>query len=101
MPYLIKIGYQEENLSKTTCKGYFIVRTGKTVIIRWGAINAFGLKKKKFFWKSSNLPYELKKKFYSEQRAKNYRSEKINQKIDEGYSKLSSGIKIYKQNLQD
>jgi hypothetical protein len=96
MPFLIKIGYQAWNQSKTTAKGYFIARNKKLVIIRFGSIDAFGMKKKKFFWKGTKLPMEVIEKFNNINKAKKFKDDRVAQKLKRGYTKLPQGIRIYK-----
>lgn len=93
MPYFVKVGYERKNLSKITSKGYFIKRTGKKVYTEWGAIDAVGLKRKKFNWHTTPQIWEYKCR--SEKEALQFKNDKIAYLHKRGYSKLPSSTRIY------
>ncbi len=98
MPYLVKIGFQKNNITKSTCKGYHLFRRGTKVIIRYGAIDVSKSRIKKFRWKGNKLPIKKIYRFRSTQKAKEFKDQLILQKLSRGYSELSGGLKIYKIN---
>src|ERR1035437_1996451 len=93
MPYLVKVGYDRNNISEVTSKGYFIKRIGNKVYAEWGPIDVIGLKKKKFGWHKTTYTKTYSRR--SEQRAFEFKSEKISYLIRNGYNKLLPGARIY------
>src|SRR5258705_3727797 len=96
MPYFVKIGAINQNVSGVGSRGYQQFRRGRRIITRWGPIDAL---RTKFYWRGS--PAE---KIYT------YRSEKLAQ-LDlkernrgteelERYSRLPSGVKIRPAKLE-
>ena len=100
MPFLLKIGYQKKNLSKITCKGYFISRKRNLIQIKYGGVLVKRGNKNKFFWKGPHLPLVKPKTFKNSEQAKKYFDSRINQKLNRGYTFLKEGVKIYKFNSQ-
>lgn len=98
MPYLVKVGYERYNKYRLTSKGYFIKRTGTKVFTQWAAIDAIGLKRKKFYWHKSvySKTYNLR----TIQRALQFKQEKISYLIGVGYDKLPPGTKIYMHKIK-
>lgn len=94
MPYLVKVGYEKNNINKVTSKGYFIKREGNLVYTEWGAIDVTGLNKKKITWHKTTV-YKYYK-FKSVESAFDFKKKKILSLITEGYNKLSPGSRIYK-----
>ena len=99
MPYFIRIGRIEENVSKVGSRGYLLYRTGSYVVHRWGAIEVIG---RRFYW--CNWAAVRKhgtkiRKFKSIQAARDYlRKEKLrrcsDREYDERYHCLPPGAII-------
>jgi hypothetical protein len=93
MPYLVKVGYDKNNVRGVTSKGYFIKRSGKEIYTEWGAIDVVGLKSKNFCWHKTTM-YQITK-FRSIENALEFKNNKIAFLIRTGYSKLSGSTRIY------
>lgn len=97
MPYLVKVGYDKNNVRGITSKGYFIKRNGKEIYTEWGAIDVVGLQRKNFCWHQSTM-YQITK-FRSVQKALEFKNFKIDALIKTGYNKLAGSSRIYSQNI--
>ncbi len=97
MPYFVKVGYEKKNVYKLTSQGYFIRRSDKHVITRWGAIDVKGMHKIIFSWKGTKLPMEKIHKFRGVDKAKEFNERKIKHLLKNGFNKLPSSAKIYKR----
>lgn len=95
MPYFVKVGYEENNISRSTAKGYHIYRRGKHVYYSWGAIEIKGLGKKRFYWHSSHPQTTKVKKFRSIQSAEEYKRWEMEYRLKRKYTKLAPGVRIY------
>jgi hypothetical protein len=98
MPYYVRVGYLKRNKKRTTCKGYYIRRKGKSVIMKWGAITVVGSSGGKYYWQGAKIPQVIIKRCRSIERAKEYAKWKHRMKSDQywgGYSKLPPGVKIH------
>jgi hypothetical protein len=93
MPTFIKIAPQRSNQSGITSKGSIICRTGKTVIMKWGAIVSIN---RKFYWAGHNLPQVKHRKFRTIVEAENHKNERILRRSNKNYQRLPSGQSILK-----
>jgi hypothetical protein len=75
VPYFVRVGIDNTNSNRMTCKGYFISRSGKDVIVRYGPIDVM---RRKYYWVGPRTPMEkiyhcrteeLAKTLYRERRA--------------------------------
>lgn len=66
MPYLVRVGLDKTNISGTTCKGYFVGRKGKRVIVLNGAIDVL---RRKYYWAGPNLPMKTEYRRRTEREA--------------------------------
>jgi len=100
MPYFVKVGYEKKNVHSVTSKGYYIYRSGKKVVILYGAIEISGLRNKRFTWCKEMWPYEEVYSFRSIQKAEQFKKERIRIRIRHGYNKLPSSSIIYKRKIK-
>ena len=90
MAYFVKIGPFPENWSGVGSRGYHIYRRGKTVIVRWGAIEVKS--GARFYWRYAN-PKTFP--FKSEQAAKAWLAAEIERRESrQRYSRLPPGQRI-------
>lgn len=99
MPYLVKVGYHAKE-NRLTSQGYFISRTGKNVITRWGGIYIKSNPVVKFFWKSYRVPEKIHR-FSSEAKAKYFMQKKLAYFAKYQFDKLPSGFVILPRKLYD
>lgn len=98
MPYLVKVGYEKRNVYKVSSKGYFIKLSSNSVYTEWGAIDVVGLQRKNFCWHQTTM-YQINK-FRSVEKALDFKNNKINQLLKEGYNKLPGTSKIYTNRIK-
>jgi hypothetical protein len=97
MPYYVRVGYLKRNKKHTTCKGYYIRRKGKFVVMKWGAITVVGSSGGRYYWQGTRNPQVKIKNCGSIENAKKHVQWKHKMKSDQywgGYSKLPPGVKI-------
>ena len=90
MPYFIKIGYIKENVSGYGQRGYHCFRKGKSVVRRWGAVEAH--RSYKVHWRGN--PQEIKQLFPTVDSARQELEKRNRLILKEGYSKLPAKKKI-------
>lgn len=98
MPYLVKVGYDKNNVYGITSKGYFIKRSGKEVYTEWGAIDVVGLQRKNFCWHQTTQ-FQINK-FRSIEKALDFKNNKIKELLKEGYNKLPGSSRIYTNKIK-
>lgn len=98
MPYLVKVGYDKKNVHGITSKGYFIKRSEREVYTEWGAIDVVGLQRKNFCWYQT-IMYQTNK-FCSVEKVLDFKNNKINQLLKEGYNKLPGTSRIYTNRIK-
>lgn len=52
MPYFVRIGAIDSNVSGVGSRGYHLFRRGRTVVVRWGPVVVVRGRKRKFRWVS-------------------------------------------------
>ncbi len=92
MPYLIYLGTNQQNLSGTSAKGYWIRRSGADVRARWGPIDAAGARGGHFSWRPGGQSQEWP--LGTDAAAKTFLDGKVDEKLSEGYDLLPPGRKI-------
>jgi len=99
MPYLVKVGYHAKG-NRLTSQGYFISRSGKKVITRWGGIYVKSNPEVRFFWKSYSVPEKIHR-FSSEAKAKYFMQKKLAYFFKYQFDKLPSGFIIHSRKSFD
>ena len=97
MPYLVKVGYYEQE-GRLTSQGYFIKRSGKKVITHWGGIYVKSNPSIKYFWKYTQ---EKIHSFSSEEKAKDFLKKKISYFLKRDFDKLPNRYIIYSRKSFD
>jgi predicted DNA-binding WGR domain protein len=96
MAHMIRIGRIDENVSGVGSRGYVVRRTGTTVVVEFGKIEATGSGKTKFRWFRAPKPRKFRFKSVAAARAE-VRSRveaQLKPTKSGGYQKLPSGSKI-------
>lgn len=83
MPYFVRVGLDNTKINRMTCKGYFISRSGKNVIVRYGPIDVV---RRKYYWVGPRTLMEKIFRCRSEESAKELYRAKRDEQLDEGYS---------------
>lgn len=99
MPYLVKVGYDTKK-DRLTAQGYFISRSGKKVITRWGGIYVKSNPAVRFFWKNYSVLEKIHT-FSSEAKAKYFLQQKLSYFSKYLFDKLPSGYVIYSRKSYD
>lgn len=99
MPYLVKVGYHAQE-NRLTSQGYYISRSGKKVITRWGGIYIKSNPIVKFFWKSYSVPEKIHR-FGSESQAKYFMQQKLRYFAKYQFDKLPPGFIIHSRKSYD
>ena len=90
MPYLVRIGAIEENVTGVGSRGYWLFRRGCRVIRRWGAVLV--LRKRRLQWADGY--YEQTDTFTSTAEAVAAYQQHLSRLASHNYSRLPSGAKI-------
>ena len=90
MPYFIKIGFIEGNISGYGQRGYHCFRRGNTLVRRWGAVEAH--RSYKVHWRSK--PQEKQQQFPNARAARAALDKRISLILNGGYSRLPAKKKI-------
>lgn len=99
MPYLIRIGMNENNASRITCKGYYIRRSGRSVFVAYGPIDVVGHAGGKYYWAGKRYPQRIEFVCRTDEEAKSFAKAKMESQLlagkkSGGYTKLPPGIRI-------
>jgi hypothetical protein len=93
--YLVNVGPNEENAGGVGARGYWIRRSGATVIRTWGAVDVDGARGGTFYWRG--VPRERTNHFRSSDEAASYVRQILREKVvyaDGGYRRLPPPNKI-------
>lgn len=96
MPYLVRVGLYKHNVSNTTCKGYFVGRSGKRVTVLYGPID---IVKRKYYWAGPNIPVKKVYRCTTEQEAGEVARSMVKAQLrpgeeSGGYTRLPSNRRI-------
>lgn len=91
MPYLTNIGPHELTKSGLASRGYHIYRRGKIVFQGHGQVDHTTRRNMKVYWNYRKIK---KEKCRSEEDAKEYLREKLEELESKGYRRLGTGVKI-------
>lgn len=97
MPYLVRIGRIDQNVSGVGSRGYAVVRTGRKVIVKFGKVEAVGGGTTRFYWVGT--PARKPTTCRTIQEARVLARELVRrQRLANGkgsYHKLPAGVRIY------
>jgi hypothetical protein len=93
MPYLVRIGAIETNVSGVGARGYAVFRSGKRVRVMWGKVIASGSLHTKIRW--AHEPSSLVHPACRSEKAARLMARRLVESMQRKYSLLPSGVRIY------
>lgn len=96
MAHMIRIGRIDENASGVGSRGYVVRRSGTTVIIEFGKVEAVGTGRTRFYWIRKPKPRKLRYKSVTAANAEVRRriADQLKPGKSGGYHRLPRGVKI-------
>ena len=93
MAKFLRIGVHDSNLSGYTSKAWTIVRTGSTILLKWGAVEVRGAGHgRRIYW--AGRPQQKTVRCGSEQRAREYLKKAIARRHGHLYERLLETVRI-------
>ena len=97
MPYLVRIGGIDQNLSGVGARGYGVFQKGRTVTVLYGKLEARGGRRTRFYWRST--PQEIGYRRSTIEGARALSRELVREQLltnaSGRYTKLPNGVRIY------
>ncbi len=93
MAKLLWVGPNHNNTGGMSSKAYTVRRSGKTVVVRWGPVESVGGGGGKLRWQVRELRKQIHR-FRSEEAARQFSKQRIEQKLDLGYERLPGRVRI-------
>ena len=97
MPYLVRIGTIESNVSGVGAQGYGVFRSGRIVTVLYGKVEARGSGRTRFYWRGHprKLTYPRSTVTRARQLSRTLIREQMLQTSSGKYTKLPKGVRIY------
>jgi hypothetical protein len=94
--YLVRIGRIESNVGKTGARGYVVKRSGTTVTVLLGKIEAIGGGTTRFYWRYHPKPHVYRRSSITAARAlaKKLVDAQLRPGVKGSYHKLPPGVRI-------
>src|SRR5688500_5219486 len=97
MPFLVRIGRIETNVSGVGARGYAVFRVGRTVVTLFGKVEALGSGRTRFFWRRNpaRKTYRCRSIEAARKLARRLIQEQLSEGVSGGYQRLPGGVRIY------